>query len=339
MARPAKLELPLREGVSASALACPSGAWPLLLDFIAERLNLVSRADWRARMAAGEVLDERGQVLPPEAPYRAGRRIYYWRWLAQEHEIPFEEQILFQDDELLVADKPHFLPVTPTGRYVQQTLLTRLKRRTGIATLTPVHRLDRETAGLTLFAIKPASRDAYQRLFRERSVAKVYEAIAPWRAELRLPLSYRSRLQERAEAFMQMHEVEGEPNAETEIHLLERLGERWARYELRPSTGQKHQLRAHMSALGIPIRGDRIYPQLRPEEAEPDYREPLQLLARRLEFQDPITGIERQFSSGQSLWPACVAEDGGSAKQFTNDGVAAPSDAGSPSAPLASRPT
>lgn len=303
MARPAKLELPLRDGVSASALACPPGPWPLLLDFIAERLNLVSRSDWRARMAAGEVLDERGQVLPPEAPYRAGCRVYYWRWLAEEHEIPFEAQILFQDDELLVADKPHFLPVTPTGRYVQQTLLTRLKRRTGIATLTPVHRLDRETAGLTLFAIKPESRDAYQRLFRERSVEKVYEAIAPWRAELQLPLTRRSRLQERAGAFfMQMEEVaEGEPNAETGISLIARLGEAWARYELRPHTGQKHQLRAHMNALGLPIRGDRIYPLLQPEEAEPDYREPLCLLARSIAFTDPLNGQRRRFESARQL--------------------------------------
>lgn len=301
MSRPQKLDLPLREGVSASALACPAGPWPLLLDFIAERLSLVSRRDWQARMAAGEVLDDRGQVLPPEAPYRAGRRIYYWRWLAQEHEIPFEEQILFQDDELLVADKPHFLPVTPKGRYVQQTLLTRLKRRTGIATLTPVHRLDRETAGLTLFAIRPESRDAYQRLFRERSVEKVYEAIAPWRAELRLPLCYRSRLQERAEAFMQMQEVAGEPNAETGIALIERLGEAWARYELRPSTGQKHQLRAQMCALGLPIRGDRIYPQLQPEQAEPDYREPLCLLARSIAFTDPLNGQRRRFESARQL--------------------------------------
>jgi tRNA pseudouridine32 synthase/23S rRNA pseudouridine746 synthase len=302
MARPAKLALPLREGVSASALACPAGHWPLLLDFLAERLHLVSRADWQARMAAGAVLGEQGQVLPPDAPYRAGARVYYWRWLEAEAEIPFEEQILFQDDELLVADKPHFLPVTPSGRYVQQTLLTRLKRRTGIATLTPVHRLDRETAGLTLFAIRPESRDAYQRLFRERSVEKVYEAIAPWRAELSLPLTRCSRLQEReGDAFMQMQEVAGAPNAETEIRLLERLGTQAARYELRPHTGQKHQLRAHMSALGLPIQGDRIYPVLQPEELEPDFSAPLQLLARELAFVDPLSGARRHFLSRARL--------------------------------------
>ncbi len=300
MTRPAKLDLPLLDGVSASAVACPAGAWPSAVDFLAERLPRVSRGEWSARMRRGEVLDAEGRPLPPEAPYRANTRLYYYRLLDFEPEIPFAEEILFQDDFLLVADKPHFLPVTPKGRYVQQTLLTRLKKRSGIATLTPIHRIDRETAGLVLFSIRPATRDAYQALFRERAVGKVYEAIAPFRQDLALPRVCRSRLQQREDAFMQMREVAGEPNAETEIRLLERHGES-ARYELRPATGQKHQLRVQMSALGLPIHGDRIYPRLLPEEAVPNYAAPLQLLARQIGFDDPCTGQRRFFESRRSL--------------------------------------
>jgi len=303
MSRPAKLKLPLREGVGASALACPAGAWLTLLDFLCERLPRVTRADWQQRLAAGEVLDAEGQVLPADAPYRPGRRIYYWRWLAQEAPIPFEAQILFQDEFLLVADKPHFLPVVPAGRYVQQTLLTRLKKATGLETLTPAHRIDRETAGLVMFSIQAQTRGAYQNLFRDRLVSKVYEAVAPFDPALSLPMLRRSRMQECDQAFMQMQEVAGEVNAETRIALLERLGPagEWARYELQPSTGQKHQLRVHMNGLGLPIVGDRIYPRLLPQEAEPDYSHPLQLLARELSFTDPITGQARCFKSRLSL--------------------------------------
>ena len=293
--------LPMLDGVGASVVACPSGPWKLALDFLAAKLDRVSSVEWQARMARGEVFDERGQPLPPDAPYRANTRLYYYRQLPHEDVIPFDEQILFQDEFLLVADKPHFLPVVPAGRYVQQTLLTRLKKRTGIASLTPIHRIDRETAGLVLFSLQPHTRDAYQRLFRERAVEKVYEAIAPFRQDLTLPLHYRSRLQEREEAFMQMQEVPGEPNAETQIVLLARLGDGLARYELRPSTGQKHQLRAQMSALGLPIVGDRIYPVLLPESVEPDYAHPLQLLARRVAFVDPLSGQTRSFESRQRL--------------------------------------
>ncbi len=300
MSRPRKLDLPLLDGVAASALHCPRGPWPLLLDFLAERLPKVERADWLARLARGEVLDAQGRVLAADARFRPDERIYYYRLLAHEDMVPFEEGIVFQDELLLVADKPHFLPVTPKGRYVQQTLLTRLIKRTGIATLSPVHRIDRETAGLVVFAIQPAARAAYQALFRDRAVYKRYEAIAPLRPDLPLPELYRSRLEEREDAFMQMATVPGEPNAETRITLLEHDAD-LARYVLEPLTGRKHQLRAQMCALGRPIKGDRIYPELLPEEATPDYSAPLQLLAQAIEFTDPITGERRHFESAQRL--------------------------------------
>jgi len=303
MARPPKLDLPLRDGVAASALACPPGSWPLVLDFLAERLPLVARDDWAMRMKLGDVLDDAGTPLSPDAPYRAQRRLYYWRWLAAEPEVPGQARVLHLDEHLLVADKPHFLPVTPKGRYVQQTLLTRLRRETGLADLSPVHRLDRETAGLTLFSVQPATRDAYQRLFRDRDVEKVYEAIAPWRDEVaaRLPFDYESRLEEHPVDFMQMRTVAGEPNARTRIALLERLAADRARYELRPHSGVKHQLRAQLCALGLPIEGDRIYPVLRPVEDEVDFSRPLQLLAREIAFTDPISGQPRKFVTSLKL--------------------------------------
>ncbi|MGN7873745.1 pseudouridine synthase [Roseateles sp. 22389] len=303
MARPPKLDLPLRDGVAASALACPPGSWPLVLDFLAERLPLVARDDWAVRMERGDVLDDAGTPLAPNAPYRAQRRLYYWRWLAAEPEVPGQVRVLHLDEHLLVADKPHFLPVTPKGRYVQQTLLTRLRRETGLADLSPIHRLDRETAGLTLFSVRPATRDAYQRLFRDRDVEKVYEAIAPWRDEVaaRLPFDYESRLEEHPVDFMQMRTVAGEPNARTRIALLERLAADRARYELRPHSGVKHQLRAQLCALGLPIEGDRIYPVLRPVEDEVDFSRPLQLLAREIAFTDPISGQPRKFVTSLKL--------------------------------------
>jgi tRNA pseudouridine32 synthase/23S rRNA pseudouridine746 synthase len=303
MARPPKLALPLRDGVAASALACPPGPWPLVLDFLAERLPLVPRDDWAVRMARGDVLDDTGAALAPGARYRAQRRIYYWRWLADEPDVPFASRVLHLDEHLLVADKPHFLPVTPKGRYVQQTLLTRLRRETGLADLSPIHRLDRETAGLTLFSVQPATRDAYQRLFRDREVEKVYEAIAPWREDLseRLPFEYASRLEEHPIDFMQMRTVEGEPNAFTRIALIERMPDGRARYELRPRSGVKHQLRAQLCALNLPIANDRIYPTLHPVESEVDFTCPLQLLAREIAFTDPLTGRPRRFVTSLRL--------------------------------------
>ena len=294
----------MRAGVSASCVALPHGAWPRLIDFLAERLPAVTSAQWQQRMARGCVLDEEGRLLAPDTPYRGGTRVYYYRELDSEPVIPFEETIVYQDGHLLVADKPHFLPVTPTGRYVQQTLLVRLKRRTGLENLSPIHRIDRETAGLVLFSVRPQDRGAYQALFRDQVVEKAYEAIAPLRPDLPLPQVHRSRIVA-DEQFFRQREVAGEPNSETRIELAEARGT-LALYRLYPMSGKTHQLRVHMNALGRPIVGDLFYPDVvhGPGAAHEDHGNPLRLLAQALAFTDPVTGRERHFESQRQLaWP------------------------------------
>lgn len=299
--------IPTREGVSPSCVALPFDKpplWPTLLDFLCHRLPAVPREAWRERMHQGEVLDETGQPLGPDAPFVPGARVHYYRALAHEPSVPFTESVVFQDDQLLVVDKPHFLPVTPGGRYVQQSLLVRLKRTLGIDTLSPIHRIDRETAGLVVFSLRPQDRDAYQALFREREVHKVYEAIAPHDPAMAWPVVRRSRIVEEDGAFFRMTEADGEPNSETSMDLLEERGE-WARYRLEPLSGRRHQLRVHMNALGLPIAGDQFYPRVLrgPDEAE-DFAQPLRLLAAEIAFRDPVTGGQRRFRSALTLaWP------------------------------------
>jgi tRNA pseudouridine32 synthase / 23S rRNA pseudouridine746 synthase len=273
-----------------------------LLSYLELFTHIPAGQSWLSRMQDGLVLDEAARTLAPDAPYLPGQRIYYYRHMPAEPHIPFEASIIYQDAHLLVADKPHFLPVAPTGRYVQETLLVRLKKQTGLNDLVPIHRIDRDTAGLVLFSIQPASRDAYAALFRDRSVAKVYEAIATYRPELHFPLVHQSRLVPAAASFMQMQEVSGSPNTESHIELLEVRGHQ-ARYRLRPMTGKRHQLRVHMLSLGLPICGDAIYPVLTPEPALDalDYAHPLQLLAQSLSFTDPLSGQTRELRSLQSL--------------------------------------
>ncbi len=243
-----------------------------------------------------------GERVAAKDAYQPNSHLLYFRRLAREPEIPFEEVILYQDEHILVADKPHFLPVTPSGLYLQQTLLNRLRRTTGLQDLSPLHRIDRDTAGLVVFSVQAHERGAYQNLFRDRLVAKVYEAIAPYAKDLgeRLPMTYRSRLEE-SEHFLQMEEVEGEFNTDTYIELIEVM-QPWARYRLTPGSGKKHQLRCHLNALGIPIQHDQIYPTLTPyQEYDLDFSRPLQLLAKEIAFNDPITGEGRSFTSQRQL--------------------------------------
>ena len=305
---PKNPNIAMRDGVSPSCVALPrvrQSPWPLLIDHLSERLPRIGRAEWLERMQAGSVLGEDGHPLAPDAPYVGGARVYYWRELPGEDPIPFEAAVLFEDEHLVVADKPHFLPVTPGGRYVRETLLVRLKAQLGCADLSPLHRIDRETAGLVLLSKRPQDRDAYQSLFRERRVSKVYEAVAPWREALTFPLTRQSHILEDEQAFYRMREAaahEGlKPNSETRIECVQREGER-ALYRLFPVSGKRHQLRVHMHGLGLPIEGDQFYPVVRrgPDEAE-DFAHPLQLLARGIAFSDPVTGQLREFESTRQL--------------------------------------
>jgi len=292
------LPLPTRMGVGPSCVALPAGPWPTIAEFLVERFAAVPRSAWESRMREGEVVDEHGMPVDLSRPYRPGLRVYYYRALDTEPPIPFEERILFRDAHLLAVDKPHFLPVTPTGRYVQQSLLVRLKRSLGLDQLVPLHRIDRETAGVVLFSVEPATRGRYGELFAQRAIAKRYEAVVAWRADRELPRTRSSRLGDDTH-FMRMREVPGEPNAHTHFELLESAGG-WARLALSPITGRRHQLRVHCAALGMPIRNDAIYPVLRPEGSD-DFEQPLQLLAKEVVFRDPLTGDERRFTSPRSL--------------------------------------
>lgn len=289
---------------------CPSGhlaaadALPsTTLQYLCAKIAAVTPEQWRERMAAGEVVAETGEVITPHTPPLYGLRIYYYRAVDAEPPMPFEGEILFEDAHIVVADKPHFLPVTPCGRLIEGTLLVQLQRKLGLEALSPVHRIDRDTAGIVIFAKHRHERGAYQALFRERQVRKTYEAIAPYRADLfensQTTLQRASHIAASGH-FIRMHEVAGRtPNAWTEIRLIEHNAA-WARYALAPTTGQRHQLRVHMAALGLGIWGDGLYPEVR-DMPEGDFSRPLQLLARSIAFDDPVTGQSRTFDSRQRL--------------------------------------
>ena len=272
-----------------------------MLDFFEQRFPAISRALWQQRMEQGLVIDERGVPVTPGSAYRPHQRVYYYRAVETEPRIPFDEIVLYQDDHLVVADKPHFLPVVPSGNYLAETLLLRLRKKLGLESLVPLHRIDRDTAGLVLFSVQSASRGAYSSLFAQRQVRKNYEAIAPWRDDLKFPLTRESRIVE-AGHFMLQHEVAGAINAITHIDVLEVQGAT-ARYALSPVTGKRHQLRVHMAALGLPILGDGLYPALTPK-GQVNHHSPLQLLAKSIAFTDPLSGRQRHFESARQLMPA-----------------------------------
>lgn len=299
----------MRHGVSASRVWLPKigdyknsiekyGSWNTILEFLVERFPFISEDILIERLDRGHIVDQTGKTFTPNSLYQAEIFLFYYREIPNEPKIPFKEEILFKDEHIIVVDKPHFIPVTPSGRYVRESLLARLKHHYQSEEISPIHRLDRETAGVMLFSCHTDIRGAYQNLFQQREVTKTYEAIAP-KSDHSFPLNYKSRITQSEDTFFIMREEEGEPNSETVIDIIETKRD-LTRYHLAPVTGRQHQLRVHLMSLGIPIVNDPFYPELLPAKGE-DYSEPLQLLAKTIEFIDPISSETRIFKTKQTL--------------------------------------
>ncbi|SJN35285.1 Ribosomal large subunit pseudouridine synthase A [Microbacterium esteraromaticum] len=305
--------LPVRDGVGATRLHLPmTGPWATVGDYMAERFFHLSPELLFARFDRSEIIALDGTALTRETPLGAHEFIWYYREPAVEREIPFDVQVLYQDRDLVVADKPHFLPTTPGGKYLQNSALVRLRRQLDLPELAPIHRLDRATAGLVMFTVRPEVRGAYQLLFERREVEKVYEAVSPlpdeWDAASPalagepFPIVYRNHIEKLRGNVCVRADAEREPNSETLVELID-ADDRVMHTLLRPHSGKMHQLRVHLAALGAGILNDSFYPELLPE-APDNFGKPLQLLARELRFIDPLSGAPRDFATHRTLQEA-----------------------------------
>jgi tRNA pseudouridine32 synthase/23S rRNA pseudouridine746 synthase len=269
-----------------------------ILEFLVKRFPNIEKQTWEMRIKEHKILDEANSPINFDTPYRAHMRLTYFREVQDEIKLPFKSELLFESEQILICDKPHFLPVIPAGPYVNESLLNRLKLKTGNLNLTPVHRLDRETAGLVMISKKKETRGLYHNLFLTQKVKKEYEALT------QLPKDdFRSTTVEtnitQGEPFFRMQQDQKKANSKTVIHLINK-DKSFARMKLFPQTGKKHQLRLHLSFIGCPIVNDNLYPELQPESVD-DFNNPLKLLAKTLHFTDPVTRKDLTFNSKLTL--------------------------------------
>lgn len=325
---PIQLILPRVEELPAE-LAPNNTAPATIADYLIARFYPNDPQIIHARFNTGEVRLDDGTILTSDSPYMPGERIWYFRELADEPQLPSDMPVLYEDEHVLAIDKPHFLPTTPRGSYIAQTALTKLRVREQNPLLIPIHRLDRPTAGVLLFAKTVEARRPFQMMFQHRQVSKTYRAVAPVPADAAATeqalsaegLQVRSHIQKIRDQLQvqQLSEqecaVQGvEPNTLTTVKILRTFtpsaqavegwraepNREWALYDLAPHTGKTHQLRAHLNMLSSPILGDVLYPQVLPDAPDrPEY--PLQLLAYSLHFEHPITGERVDLYSGRSL--------------------------------------
>jgi tRNA pseudouridine32 synthase/23S rRNA pseudouridine746 synthase len=273
--------------------------YPTLLEFFVQRFPQIPVEIWITRFEQQKIRDEKGEEITKDFPYQPGFRIFYYREVVEEPQLPWDEAILYEDDHLLVVDKPHFMPVTPGGPWVNNCLLHRLINSTGNISLVPLHRIDRETAGLVLFSTNQSTRGDYQQLFMEGLFEKTYQAIAELEPASQLAEWELAHHITKGKPFFRMKIADGPINARATIRMhSKKKGDGF--FYLYPQTGKKHQLRLQMAEIGYPILNDKYYPTLQEQRGDdPDY--PLQLLAKEICFIDPITREDRMFTSNLEL--------------------------------------
>lgn len=288
-----------RDGMTSSFVVTPTEIhWKTVRDFLLFRFPHLDPEALTERIENGQIFYDDGSPVPAEAPLIAHQRFWYFRENPAEPVIPFEYDILFEDENIIVIDKPHFLSTTPVGNFLKQTVVTRLRHQTGNMDIAPAHRLDRATAGVLLLTKQKSAREPYQQLFQQRKVQKTYHAICHKNDSLEDSFSIHAHMIENPKSLFMSIEQD-EPNSFTDVKRLSSSDE-LSFYELRPITGKKHQLRCHMAHVGASIVNDVWYPHAM-RQAPDDFEKPLQLLAHELSFVDPLSGEEREFRTQRTL--------------------------------------
>ncbi len=271
--------------------------WETMLDWLVERLP--AHVPVQQMVERSEFVYRDGTAIQAGDPYRHHTYVWFHRDVKPEPEVPGRIHLIHQDERIVVVDKPPFLATIPRGTHIRQSVVVRLRDELSLPELTPMHRLDRATSGLLALTTQKRWRGIYQPLFDRRKVTRTYLALAPLRTDLNFPFRVTSHLQ-KTHGVPQTKVFPGRsPNSETIMELAGTVGD-LGLYRLTPKTGRTHQLRAHLSGLGIPIINDPLYPDML-DVAVDDFSRPLQLLAAELTFTDPIEGTLRAFRSMRDL--------------------------------------
>ena len=226
--------------------------------FVSNQIPRLSRTRVK-RILTRCAFDESGKPVKPNRTLFEGERITIYRPPPEEPDVPRHFGILYEDDWILAINKPPGLPVHPTARYHLNTLTALLKEQYGENRPILAHRIDSETSGVLILAKTKTAERVLKKRFADRLVQKRYLAIVrgcPAPDAGRIEVSLGPDPEGPVKVKMVARE-DGLP-ALTEYRTVIRLKDA-ALVECLPRTGRQHQIRAHLSHLGNPIIGDKMY--------------------------------------------------------------------------------
>jgi 23S rRNA pseudouridine1911/1915/1917 synthase len=272
-----------------------------VLAFHVSRFRHSDEARWRDAIAEGRVLVN-GRCVPPDEPLAAGDELEFHRPPWQEPEAPESFGVAFEDEHVLVVEKPPGLQVLPAGPFSERTLLALVRASDATrATAAPAHRLGRGTSGLMVFGKTELSRAELARQFRELVPVKTYLA---WVAGAVLPDSFVATqpIARMAHGPLSIHvAAETGRASRTRVRVLRREAERML-VAAQPITGRPDQIRIHLAAAGAPIVGDPLFgPGGTPKSDATPGAGGYLLHAAALSFPHPATGVRIKLRS-QPPW-------------------------------------
>jgi UPF0176 protein len=279
-----------------------------VFQFVSGILNHVGESQWREEFRQQFILGPDHLPTGETATVRSGERYYHLTPNLREPAVNTDVKILYEDEAVIVLEKPAPLPIHAGGRYNRNTLQFLLEQVYAPLKPFPAHRLDANTTGLLLVAKTRHFSRLLQPQFSRGEVLKTYLArVNGWPAEDQF--SCELALGEETQAVgARRAEISGLPS-KTEFRVLARFNDDTSLLEVQPLTGRTNQIRIHLWELGFPICGEQLYlPQKKLGNTQTGHigDAPLCLHAQRLSFIHPLTQRRVTFESQSSARPSWI---------------------------------
>lgn len=229
-----------------------------LLDYYTQLYRHSTEEEWRERILSGQMLID-GKQATPDAILKKGQCLTYHRSPWQEPDVPLSFEILYEDTDLLIVDKPSGLPVLTGGGFLEHTLLWQLQQQYKKNIPYPIHRLGRGTSGLMLLAKTSQTRASLSQQMRDRQISKIYRALVgksdlPEQFTITQPIG---KIPHPVLGYIYGATSDG-LSAHSECQVLQRTAQTTL-LEVKILTGRPHQIRIHLATVGYPLLGDPLY--------------------------------------------------------------------------------